>query len=211
MLEDIAGADRSAAWELRGLFAHLVEPDFVAVDVETACSRMSSICQIGIVGFRDGREIFAYESLIDPRDEFSPFNIGIHGIDADKVADQPTFAMAFHHIAGLLSDRVVVAHSSFDKIALAAAGRVHQAPAIRCRWLDTVQVARRVWPELDSHRLNAVARHLNIDFRHHDALEDARTSGRIMAEAVARSGIAVLDWDDELKSGPNTGRQGYAR
>ena len=31
-------------------------PDFVVVDVETACSSVSSICQIGIVGFRDGVE-----------------------------------------------------------------------------------------------------------------------------------------------------------
>ncbi|MET0377330.1 MAG: hypothetical protein ABW128_24105, partial [Rhizorhabdus sp.] len=30
--------------------------DFVVVDVETACSRVSSICQIGIVGFRSGVE-----------------------------------------------------------------------------------------------------------------------------------------------------------
>ncbi len=26
-------------------------PDFVVVDVETSCSQVSSICQIGIVGF----------------------------------------------------------------------------------------------------------------------------------------------------------------
>lgn len=48
------------------------EPDFVVVDVETACARVSSICQIGIVGFRQGREVFAYETLVDPCDEFPP-------------------------------------------------------------------------------------------------------------------------------------------
>ena len=40
-------------------------PDFVVIDVETACSRVSSICQVGIVGFRDGRELFAWETLLD--------------------------------------------------------------------------------------------------------------------------------------------------
>ena len=44
-------------------------PDFVVIDVETACSRVSSICQIGIVGFRDGRIQFEYETLVDPRDQ----------------------------------------------------------------------------------------------------------------------------------------------
>ncbi|MEG3175071.1 exonuclease domain-containing protein [Sphingomonas sp. RB3P16] len=66
-------------------------PDFVVIDVETACSRVSSICQIGIVGFRDGREIFDYETLLDPRDEFNPFNTRIHGIAAHHVVGQPCF------------------------------------------------------------------------------------------------------------------------
>ncbi len=49
------------------LCAPAVDPDaldFVAVDVETACGRVSSICQIGIVGFRGGEIAFEYETLI---------------------------------------------------------------------------------------------------------------------------------------------------
>jgi len=41
-------------------------PDFVVADVETACSIVGRICQIVIVGFRDGRETFAYGTMIDP-------------------------------------------------------------------------------------------------------------------------------------------------
>lgn len=67
------------------------EPDFVIIDVETACSRVSSICQVGIVGFRDGREVFEYETLLDPCDEFHPGNVRVHGITAAHVAGQPTF------------------------------------------------------------------------------------------------------------------------
>ncbi|UVO50130.1 hypothetical protein M0208_06210 [Sphingomonas sp. SUN019] len=40
--------------------------DFVVIDVEIACSRVSSICQIAIVGFRNGQITFEYEALIDP-------------------------------------------------------------------------------------------------------------------------------------------------
>ncbi|MCI1143557.1 hypothetical protein MOP88_16720 [Sphingomonas sp. WKB10] len=46
-------------------------PDFVVVDVETSCSQVGSICQIGIVGFNEGRETFAYETLLDTCDRFS--------------------------------------------------------------------------------------------------------------------------------------------
>jgi hypothetical protein len=59
--------------------APVAAPDFVVIDVETACNRASSICQIGIVGFAANREVFAYETLVDPQDVFSPFNTRLHG------------------------------------------------------------------------------------------------------------------------------------
>lgn len=68
-------------------------PDFVVIDVETSCSRVSSICQIGIVGFRGGSEAFSYETLVDPCDDFHGFNTRIHGIRAEHVAGQPHFGM----------------------------------------------------------------------------------------------------------------------
>src|SRR6188472_2863973 len=89
----------------------VADVDFVVVDVETACSRVSSICQIGIVGFRNGSEVFAYETLLDPCDDFSPFNTGIHGISCDHVVGQPTFADIHSIVSGHLSGRVTVAHS----------------------------------------------------------------------------------------------------
>jgi DNA polymerase-3 subunit epsilon len=67
-------------------------PDFGVVDAEIACSRLSSICQIGIMGIRNGAEVFAYDTLVDPCDDFSSFNTRIHGITCDHVAGQPTFA-----------------------------------------------------------------------------------------------------------------------
>ena len=70
--------------------------DFVSVDVETACGRVSSICQIGIVGFKDGKIAFEYETLIDPRDYFSSFNTRIHGITEDHVAGKPGFVVSPH-------------------------------------------------------------------------------------------------------------------
>ena len=113
-------------------------PDFVVIDVETACARVSSICQVGIVGFRDGREVFAYEKLLDPCDDFHAMNTRIHGIAAHHVVGQPTFAHVHAEIDRHLSGRITVAHSYFDKGALAAACRVHDRAPIETVWLDSV-------------------------------------------------------------------------
>ncbi|WP_156818681.1 3'-5' exonuclease [Sphingomonas sp. Mn802worker] len=169
-------------------------PDFVVIDVETACARVSSICQIGIVGFRDGQEVFAWESLVDPLDTFDPFNTRIHGIAAHHVAGQPSFTQLHGVIERHLSGRITVAHSMFDKGALAAACRIHALPGIETRWLDSVRVAQRAWPDLDNHRLGNLARFLKVEHRHHDALSDARAAGWVIVRAIEHSGVSLAEW-----------------
>lgn len=168
--------------------------DFVVVDVETACSRVSSICQIGIVGFRDGQEVFNYETLVDPCDDFSPFNTRIHGISCDHVVGKPTFAHIHEVVDGHLAGRVTVAHSNFDKGALAAACRVHDRRTIETTWLDSVRVAKRAWPDLPSHRLNVLTRFLGVRHKHHDALSDARAAGMVIVRAIDHTGIDLAGW-----------------
>lgn len=168
--------------------------DFVVVDVETACSRVSSICQIGIVAFRDGAPIIEFETLIDPRDEFDDFNISIHGITDRHVRGRPHFGALHSVVDGYLSGRVTVAHSSFDRGALSAACLKHGRSAIATRWVDSVQVARRAWPDLGSHKLNVLTRHLGIPHTHHDALSDARAAGMVVVRALEATGLSL----DEL-------------
>ena len=170
------------------------QPDFVVVDVETACSRVSSICQVGIVGFRYGREMFEYETLLDPCDEFHAGNIRVHGITAAHVAGQPTFDAVHAVIDGHLGGRTTVAHSLFDKGALAAACRMHARTMIETVWLDSVRVARRAWPDLPNHRLGDLARYLGIRHRHHDALSDARAAGWVIVRAIEHTGLSLADW-----------------
>lgn len=176
------------------LIAPATSPDFMVIDVETACSRTSSICQVGVVGFTDGRVTFEYETLIDPCDEFHPFNISVHGINRHHVRGKPKFKDLHATLSHQLNGRITVAHSTFDRGALSAACSLHQKIMIDTRWLDSVTVARRAWPELSSHRLNVLASHLGIELQHHDALSDARAAGMVIVKAIDHTGIALEDW-----------------
>jgi len=168
--------------------------DFVVIDVETACARPSSICQIGIVGFRDGREVLAWETLVDPQDAFMPFNTRLHGIGPQHVAGKPTFPRLYGTLLDHLGGRITVAHSMFDHGALTAACRIAGLPMIRSRWLDSVQVARHAWPDLHTHRLNVLAEHLELEHRHHDALSDARVAGGVLLRAMEHTGLDLAAW-----------------
>ncbi|WP_341207224.1 3'-5' exonuclease [uncultured Sphingomonas sp.] len=171
-----------------------LRPDFVVIDVETACSRVSSICQVGIVGFKEGVEIFEYETLVDPLDDFSPFNTRVHGLTCDHVFGAPTFGDVHAAVDGHLSGRITVAHSFFDKGALSAACATHGRAPIETTWLDSVRVAKRAWPELPSHRLNVLTKFLGVRHKHHDALSDARAAGMVIVRAIEHTGIGLGGW-----------------
>ena len=197
----VLGGNRQAVPSEAPASAHVsghAAPDFVVIDVETSCSRTSSICQVGIVGFTAGLVSFEYETLVDPCDDFHPFNIGIHGIDRHHVRGKPQFQSLHATLAEHLGGRITVAHSAFDRGALSAACTLHRQPEIETRWLDSVKVARRAWPELASHRLNVLASHLGLELKHHDALSDARTAGMVIVKAIDHTGIQLTDWFGEL-------------
>ncbi len=184
---------------------------FVVIDVETANPQMSSICQIGVVGFDGGRSVFADSLLIDPEDYFDPFNQSIHGIGPDRVVGAPTFASAHGWIAERLQGQIVVSHSAFDRTALQRACSRYAVDDVVCRWLDSLRVARRAWPDLPyGYGLKNLADNFGITFRHHDALEDARAAGLIMLRAIEDSGIDVDGWFDRCAA-PVSGHRSVAR
>ncbi len=167
--------------------------NFIALDVETANASLASICQVGIVHFENGQIADKWSSLVDPEDFFDGMNISIHGIDEDDVAGAPTFPLALADISRRISGQTVVTHTSFDRSAIAqACGKYGLVPP-ECAWLDTARVARRTWPDV-SHRgygLGSLAQRFAIEFKHHDALEDARAAGIILLRALEDTGMDI--------------------
>ena len=181
--------------------------DFTAVDVETANRyNRGSICQMGLAVVRGGNIVQVLTQLIDPQDRFDEdFTAQIHGIDARKVAGMPTFQQLYPQVAGRLSGVVVAHNAGFDRSAIEAACRAGGLPPPQGVWLDSLAVARQAWPQLSSHSLPSVARHLSIQFRHHDAAEDARAAAEIVLRACAQQRTDVNGWLRRLgRAAPRT-------
>ena len=170
--------------------------NFVAVDVETANSDLSSICQIGLAVVRSGKITEVRTRLVDPEDFFDPRNIEVHGIDETAVRGSPRFRDVYGEIAGHFKG-VVVSHTVFDRTAISRACGSCGTRLRYGRWLDSAQVARRAWPEKYAQRgykLGNVASDLGISFRHHDAGEDARVAAEIVLRACADTGLDIDGW-----------------
>lgn len=159
---------------------------FIALDVETACSDAVSICQIGLACVRPDNQIQTFSMLINPGTRFDTFNIQLHGIGPDHVADAPRFPDALVALLPLLTRHHLIQHSNFDKQAMNAACGFCGIDAPDLRWSDSVQIARRAWPELKGnggHGLANLKRTLNLQFQHHDAGEDARAAALVVLHA----------------------------
>jgi DNA polymerase III epsilon subunit-like protein len=92
--------------------------DYFVVDVETANQARHSICQIGIAFFAGGKMANSWESLINPLDEFHPFNVALHGISPRTVAHAPSWSEVFPQVMSILSGAAVASHTDFDRSAL---------------------------------------------------------------------------------------------
>lgn len=161
---------------------------FIALDVETACSDAGSICQIGLACVQPDNQIQTFSMLVNPGTRFDAFNIQLHGIGPDHVADAPRFPDALSALLPLLTTHHLVQHSNFDKQAMNAACGFCGLPTPDLRWSDSVIIARRAWPELKGnggHGLANLKRTLNLQFRHHDAGEDARAAAMVVLHAEA--------------------------
>ncbi len=183
--------------------------DFAAIDVETANADLASICQVGVVTFKDSKPSHTFQTLVDPEDEFNPVNVSIHGIDESSVSGCGAFPVAMESLRPLLNGKIVVSHTAFDRLAMARATERYQLPAIECRWLDTARVVRRTWTQFakSGYGLADMARWCGITFVHHRADEDARVAGMILAHAMAETGLSVEDWLARISSEGNSSSQ----
>ena len=120
---------------------------FVSLDVETANADLASICAIGIATFDNGAVTSEWYSLIDPKDDFAPMNVAVHGIEAADVRGAPTFAEAASELSARIKGEVVASHTHFDRVAVSRASERWRTWLPDCRWLDTAKVARRIWAD----------------------------------------------------------------
>jgi DNA polymerase III subunit epsilon len=171
------------------------------LDVETANADFASICQVGLAGFKDGELVDTWASLVDPEDYFSFVNMAIHHIQPDEVVGAPTWKEIYPIVADRLRGNIAVCHTPFDCAALRKASAKCGLTEFECTWLDSAKVVRRAWPQFarSGYGLSSVAKHFEIAYQAHDALEDARCAGVILVRAVEQTGITITEWVNETK------------
>jgi DNA polymerase-3 subunit epsilon len=160
----------------------------IAIDFETANEQRGSACSVGLAWIEDGRVVRVEERLIRPKDmRFSSFNIAIHGIRPEDVEDASEFPEVMDEFADDFRGATMIAHNAaFDFSVWRSCLDLYRRGYPELSYLCSVKMAQKVWPHLGSHKLNILAGHLGLTFKHHNAAEDAAVCAEA-AIAVARA------------------------
>ncbi len=168
---------------------------FVAMDFETASHRPDSACQIGLVVVDDGKIIAEHVQLIRPASMyFSPGCVAIHGIHPHQVQDAPTWDSVWEQFQGLLEEFPIIAHNaSFDLNVLCGCMKAYGLTIPYLEYNCTRLLARRAWPGMISYALKSLASSMEIEFKHHDALEDSRVCAAIVLATATTAKASTLE------------------
>ena len=163
--------------------------DFVTIDFETSTYSQNSACSIGLVKYQNGKAIDSYYSLIrPPRLYIRPDFTDIHGLTVDDVKDAPKFNEIWEScILPFIEDYPLAAHNAiFDKGVLKGVLEHYEIEVPKLSFFCSCELSRRTWRNLKSHALTALAKNFKIVYEAHNALDDAKTCGKIILLAAEK-------------------------
>ena len=169
----------------------LMETEFVVFDLETTGAKAPPcrITEIGAYRVKNGEVTEEFQTLVNPEMPIPYFITQLTGISDEMVADAPLFAVIAHDFLDFIGDSILVAHNSgFDMRFLNnEIGRVFGSYRMGNPCLCTVQLSRKLLPDILNHKLKTVAAHYDIDLiNHHRASADAYATAHIFVNLLTK-------------------------
>lgn len=177
--------------------------DFITLDFETATSKRDSPCEIGLTFVSGGQIVETKSWLIKPMNlEFDYFNILIHGIRPENVADKPEFNELWTTIKPLLENKFLIAHNAgFDMSVLRKTLETYKIPFPTLNYSCSYIFSKKVWQGLPAYDLKSLCKINNIDLKHHRAGSDSKATAELTLKAFEIAGISTLDdFPEKLKT-----------
>ncbi|MBN2684965.1 MAG: 3'-5' exonuclease [Pontiellaceae bacterium] len=161
---------------------------FVAFDLETTGIHPASdmIVEIGAVKFEGACPLEGYGTLVNPGCPIPAEASAVNGITDEMVRGKPSVKDVLSDFANFCGDLPLVAHNApFDYKFLLSDIELHRAKAPKGLVLDTLPLARRIFPGLPNYKLWTLVRHFKFPSgTFHRAEEDSSYCGLLFAKIV---------------------------
>lgn len=156
--------------------------NYVIVDLETTglSPKTDKIIEIGAIKIKEGCEAEVYNSLVNPGVHINQNIVNIVGIHDDMVRDAACISDIIGEFVEFTEEFPLLGHNLMFDFGFLKTAAVQNGYQFEKKGLDTLDIARRYLPELESRRLDALCSYFGIhDDNHHRAWNDARVTGEL--------------------------------
>lgn len=157
---------------------------YVVFDLETTGlhPRKDEIVEIGAVKVSDGVIVDTFSTLVKPKKGISAEVSEINGITDEMLSDAPSINLVLPKFKKFIGNCTLVGHNvefdcRFVYIAFARFGI-----KFTNKYVDTLEMARKAYPQLDDHKLGTLCGYLNIENETaHRALSDTKATQKVFS------------------------------
>lgn len=163
----------------------LFPEDYTVVDIETTGfdPMFDEIIEVAGIKYRGRNEIGRFQSLVKPDDGIPDYITALTGITNEMVADAPGIEDVLPRFLEFIGEDIVVGHNvHFDVNFLYDYAEDFELKPFSNDLVDTLRLSRRLYPELQSHKLSALAAHFGVEpDGEHRALADCVTTQKCLS------------------------------
>ncbi len=165
-----------------------LDSPFVVFDIETTGlnNKKNNITEIGAVKVVNGEIVDKWSTFVNPCEPIPQNIVDLTGITDNMVKDAPKIEEVLPEFFKFCENCVLVAHNAaFDTGFIKEAAKKHGLEYSFCS-LDTLILARCMYPELPNFRLDTLTRHLHVILdNHHRAVDDAKATADAFVKMIA--------------------------
>ena len=176
-----------------------IDGEYCVLDLETTglSFRTEKITEVGIIKIRNGEIIDEFECFVNPEKPIPKEVVEVTHITDDMVKDAETIDKVIPKIIDFIGDSVLVAHNADFDIGFLKYNFAEYGYSLDNTYIDTLRLAKVIFPELKKYKLGLIADHLNIEvIVAHRALDDVKTLVavfNVMIEKLKEHGAKTVD------------------
>ena len=180
---------------------------YVVFDLETTgfSNRNDAITEIGAIKVENGEIIEEFSQLINPERPIPEKIQKLTGITNEMVLDKPTISEVLPKFLDFCKDSILVAHNSDFDTGFVREKASENNLTYDFDAIDTVILSRLLMPDLKNHKLNTIAKELNVSLEnHHRAVDDATATAQIFLTFISKLKAMDIDNFNEINEKINS-------
>lgn len=154
---------------------------YICVDVETTGlnPKEERLIEIGAVKVVEGQVTEEFQSFVAPGKRLEERITVLTGITEKMLAHAPKASEVMPEFLEFCEDLPIIGHNIAFDYAFLKKAMVNERLVFEKKGLDTLRIARKYLPELESRSLEFLCRHFEIAHTAHRALGDARATSEL--------------------------------